>query len=260
MRQMNFTAKILLAIAMLAAHSANAADGVRLSAGSLRGEKLKSPSIAPSARVDYDLKKVGSRQRASQTPTVAPEQAKGRAKQGNRGRRLNIRAFCGKRFGEKDALGRSEAIVQSEKKYFGGYSTLKLKYSPSLGLYSIAAINRDPSAIRDVETEMKRVMRELMRTYEFRFTSAVERTDNGIAPPEQAEIEQCEVPEVEEVLARYHDMQATLQKLAAKQKPATRWETRISEEFSNCRISVLGIRDADKDLVSVEVTIELFKP
>lgn len=248
--------KILASILIVAAVVPDAAGAKRLTSESLKGSRIDRPVAAPEGRVGYDMKMVsGKRSAGDGSANVAS--AGGNRAGGRSSRRLNVRSFCGVKFGAKAPVGRKEVTIQANKPYFRFYSTLKLKYSPHGGLYSVTAVNDDPYTLRSIDDEMKRIMRELEKTYDFRFSGEIEHSDNGVKPAAAPGAgESSGNAEMDAALAKMASMFAGLLSEKDKPRPATRWESRISQEFANFRLSLLGVRDDDKNEKFVEITLE----
>lgn len=170
----------------------------------------------------------------------------------NPGRTLGIKAFCGRRFGEKSA-GRDVAVEQADRPYFGGYSKLRLKYSPSAGLYSITAINEDSFAIGDKDKELERVMGIVEKHFKIRFTGDVIRHNNAEYGREFDVAAVCN-----SVTGGISGYRPTSRSVVTK--PATQWTSVVSEEFKDVRISIRAVADREKDKTFVEFTVELKPP
>lgn len=170
----------------------------------------------------------------------------------NPGKTLGIKDFCGRKFGEKGD-GRDVVVEQADRPYFGGYTKLRLKYSPSAGLYSITAINDDSFAIGDKDSELERIMRIVENHFKIRFSGGIVRRNNreygqefGVSAVGNS---------VTGGISGYRPSSRSV-----VTKPATRWTSVVSEEFKDVRISIRAVTDREKDKTFVEFTVELKPP
>lgn len=170
----------------------------------------------------------------------------------NPGRTLGLKDFCGRRFGEKGD-GRDVVVEQADRPYFGGYTKLRLKYSPSAGLYSITAINEDSFAIGDKDKELERIMGIVEKHFKIRFSGGIVRRNNREYGQELGV--NAVGNSVTGGISGYRPASRSV-----VTKPATRWTSTVSEDFKDVRITIRAVTDREKDKTFVEFTVELKSP
>ncbi len=192
--------------------------------GSVFAKRRKSKTFR---QQQADLEK-NREEKAKQEEAAAIE----KAKEENPTRTLDIRTFCGYKFGE-DGEDRTEA----NRKPFGGYKTATLKFDDRKGLVKVSVLNDDADRIKDVRKEIDRIVKMCERNFNIKFTGKLETKSDA---------------EYENKTNYHYGWGRSFIKMETK--AATHWWYRISETFKNFTITVRGEREVSGKML-VELTI-----